>query len=251
MYNSAVKIQYKNKINIDFHKKIVKLNFMNKPTQKEQKTNNQDVAIHPIISSEEKCIEIATQGRPKAVQQHSKNLVKNLLCVYIYTINIYKDNKKVVEEMGNTIRTKCQEINQTMQAIIDANIPLTADICDQLNNSYLTTVLDSKHIPTAIQIMEQLNIEKNIWFLLRINESIRYTKEMRGNEEMFLHNDLLKECIEYFGVEKLQQIFTYDFIEPDKKNWFNTKTASGKTIQERVTEARKIIDFCTHIGFDA
>ena len=149
------------------------------------------------------------------------------------------------------IETKCQEINKTMQAIIDANIPLTADICDQLNNSYLTTVLDSKHIPTAIQIMEQLNIEKNIWFLLRINESILWTEVNKKGEAMFLHSDLLQECVEYFGVEKLQQIFTYDFIEPDERNWSSTITASGKTIQERVTEARKIIDFCTHIGFDA
>ena len=79
MYNSAVKIQYKNKINIDFHKKIVKLNFMNKPTQKEQKTNNQAGTIQSIIPSKEKYIQIATQGRPKAIQQHSKSLVKNLL----------------------------------------------------------------------------------------------------------------------------------------------------------------------------
>lgn len=104
----------------------------------------------------------------------------------------------------------------------------------------------SQHIATAFTIMERLNIPKNICYLSRIDHALSFGSHNKPKDALFFHKDLFEECITHFGEEELRNIFTYDEIAPTFDNWVIKHPASGKSINDRMDEGKKIAEFCMH-----
>lgn len=90
--------------------------------------------------------------------------------------------------------------------------------------------------------MIDINIDRH---LIRIKHAF-----FKSKKELFFHTELFEECIEYFWLDEIKNIFAYDNLPPASiDNWNLEHPISGKTIYQRMEQGCAIIDFCTHTGF--
>jgi|GEM_PF-2215053 len=141
-----------------------------------------------------------------------------------FAITMEEKNRAEVEQ-------KREKTRNNLELMHNAGFDITQD------RENIIGLTNSEHIETSMKIIEALDITKKINVLNKIEKIVSIGSQSSGTNSIFFHNDLLKECINFFGKEKLQEIFTHDKIAlTEAENQVIKKPLSGKSINDRMEE---------------
>jgi hypothetical protein len=201
----------------------------------------------------------------KIWKENKKSLVKNLTTkdnTYLLPARIEDINLKNIETiLKNDLWTLFEQVGENKTENRNKNIWEKVienfDIIKKSNIQWDTTIPFNINHPLYKLLLCKNYLLKNILdmatmidinsdrHLIRIEHAF-----FKKREELFFHKELFEECIEYFWLDEIKNIFAYDNLPPTSiDNWNVPHATSGKTIYQRMEQWCAIIDFCTHTGF--